>query len=145
MNNSIAILSWIIDGIGRIHYNTFNAAATIEARTFHTRDGVGDGDGGQTAAPRETVLYQTRDGVGNSDGGQISATTEAAISQTRDGIGDAFIGHCFGNHYIACVFILINVITVPLIGDSSRFISVVQIVENSVYLYVVRPRRKDTT
>ena len=33
------------------------------------RDGVGNGDGGQTAATIEAVTSQTRDGVGNGDGG----------------------------------------------------------------------------
>ena len=34
-----------------------------------TRDGVGNGDGGQPAAIREAGFSQTRDGVGNGDGG----------------------------------------------------------------------------
>ena len=168
MNNSIAILSWIIYGIGRIHFNTFKAAApreaaisqtldgvgngdrgktaaTTEAGISQTRDGVGNGDGGQTAASKEAGISQTRDGVGNGDGGQTAASIKAVTSQTCDGICDTFKRHSFGNHYIACVFIFIRVIIVPLIGDSSRFIRFVQIVEDTVYLCVVRPRRKDST
>ena len=93
-------------------------------------------------ATPEAGFSQTRDGVGNGDGGQTAATTEAVISQTRNGIGYTIIGHCFGNHYIASIFTIISVKTVPLKGDSSRSISIVQIVENSVYLCIVSPRRK---
>ena len=88
MDNSIAILSRIIDGIGRIHYNTFKTAATREVGNPHTCDGFGNGDGGQTTATSEAVISQTRDGVGNGDGGQTTATIEAVISQTRDGVGN---------------------------------------------------------
>ena len=88
MNNAIAILSWIIYGIGRIHYNTFKTAATTEAVISQTRDGVGNIDGVQTAATIEAVISQTRDGVGNFDGGQTAATSEALISHTRDGVGN---------------------------------------------------------
>ena len=73
----------------------------------------------------EAATSQTRDGVGNGDGGQTAATHEALNSQTRDGICDASKRHSFGNHYIASVFTIISVKTVPLIGDSSRFISFV--------------------
>ena len=45
-----------------------------------TRDGVGNGDGGQTAAMREAVISQSRDGVGNGDGGQTAAHFESIIS-----------------------------------------------------------------
>ena len=135
-----AIVSQTRDGVG--NGDGGQTAAFREATTSQTRDGVGNGDGGQTAATRETVNSQTRDGVGNGDGGQIEATPKAPISQTHDGIGDSIIGHCFGNLYIASIFTIISVIFVPLKGDSSRFISVVQIVENSVYLCVVSPRRK---
>ena len=34
----------------------------------------------------ETAIPQTRDGVGNGDGGQTAAILKAAISQTRDGV-----------------------------------------------------------
>ena len=37
-----------------------------------TRDGVWNGDGGQTAAVIEAAFSQTRDGVRNGDGGQIA-------------------------------------------------------------------------
>ena len=88
MNNAIAILSWIIYGIGRIHDNTFKTAATTEAELIsQTRDGVGNGDGGQTAAFKEAVTSQARDGVGNFDGGQTAATRETIICQTCDGVG----------------------------------------------------------
>ena len=81
-----------------------------EAPITQTRDGVGNGDGGQTAAISEAVLSQTRDGVGNGDGGQTAAILEATISQTRDGICDVSISHCFRNHYVTGVFIIIRVI-----------------------------------
>ena len=47
-------------------------------------DGVGNGDGGQFAAPEEAPFSQTRDGVGKGDGGQTAAVTEAISSQTRN-------------------------------------------------------------
>ena len=40
-----------------------------EAFSSQTRDGVGNGDGGQTAATLEAPISQTLDGVGNGDGG----------------------------------------------------------------------------
>ena len=43
-------------------------------------DGVGNGDGGQFAAPKEAPFSQTRDGVGKGDEGQTVATTEAPLS-----------------------------------------------------------------
>ena len=73
MNNSIAIFSWIIYWISRIHHYAFKAAAIIEAEESQTRDGVAKGDGGQTAAIPEAVISQTCDGVGNGDGGQTAA------------------------------------------------------------------------
>ena len=118
-----AAFSQTRDGVG--NGDGGQTAAIREAPISQTRDGVANGDGGQTAAIRETAISQTRDGVGNGDGGQTAATTEAVISQTRNGIGYTIIGHCFGNHYIACVFIFIRVIFGPLIGDSSRFITCV--------------------
>ena len=131
------------DGVG--NGDGGQTAAIREATFSQTRDGVGNGDGGQTAASREAVFSQTRDGVGNGDGGQTAAICEARPSQTRDGICDAIISHCFRNHYVTGVFIIIRVIIVSLKGDSSRFIGFVQIVENSVYLCVVRPGRKGKT
>ena len=47
-------------------------------------------DGGQTAIP-EAVISQARDGVGNGDGGQTAAFRETTISQTRDGVGNLAI------------------------------------------------------
>ena len=69
-----------------VSYKALNTA--IEAKPSQARDGVGNGDGGQTAATIEAVFSQTRDGVGNGDGGQTAATREAAFSQTRDGVGN---------------------------------------------------------
>ena len=46
----------------------------MEAVISQSRDGVGNGDGGQTAAIIEAAIAQTRDGVGNGDGGQTAAT-----------------------------------------------------------------------
>ena len=120
-------------------------AATIEAGISQTRDGVGNGDGGQTAAISEAVTSHTRDGVGNGDGGQTAAILEAAISQTRDGICDAIISHCFRNHYVTGVFIIIRVIIVSLKSDCSRLVGCIQIVENAIYLCVMSPGRKGKT
>ena len=89
------------------------------------RDGVGNGDGGQTTAIIEAKNSQARDGVGNGDGGQTTASPKALISQTRDGIGEIFKRHCFGNHYIACVFTVIRETIVSLKGDSCRHITCV--------------------
>ena len=52
------------------------------------RDGVGNGDGGQTAATIEAGFSQSRDGAGNGDRGQTAATREAPFSQTCDGVGN---------------------------------------------------------
>ena len=51
-----------------------------------------------TKLVREAPFSQTRDGVGNGDGGQTAAICEARPSQTRDGICDAIISHCL-RHY----------------------------------------------
>ena len=69
-----------------VSYKALNTI--IEAANSQTRDGVGNGDGGQTAAIPEAFISQTRDGVGNGDGGQTTATLEAVISQTRDGVAN---------------------------------------------------------
>ena len=76
---------------------SYKALNTIsEAVISQTRDGVGNGDGGQTAATREAPFSQTRDGVGNGDGGQTAATLEAPNSQTRDGVGNlAVFASCY--------------------------------------------------
>ena len=121
---------------------SYKALNTIsEAVISQTRDGVGNGDGGQTAAIPEAVNSQTRDGVGNGDGGQTAATIEAETSQTRDGICDAIIGHCFRNHYVAGVCI----IKLSIISDRSRLVGCIQIVEDSIYLCVMSPGRKGKT
>ena len=106
-----------------VSYKALNT--TIEAPISQTRDGVGNGDGGQTAATMKAFSSQTRDGVGNGDGGQTATLMEAVSAQTRDGIGYTIIDYCFGNHYIASVFTIISVISVPLKGDSSRLITCV--------------------
>ena len=46
-----------------VSYKALNT--TIKNSRSHTRNGVGNGDGGQTAATTEAVISQTRDGVGN--------------------------------------------------------------------------------
>ena len=69
-----------------VSYKALNT--TLEAAISQTRDGVGNGDGGQTAAIIEAPISQTRDGVGNGDGGQTAATSEAGSSQSRDGVGN---------------------------------------------------------
>ena len=71
---------------------------------------------------REAVFSQTRDGVGNGDGGQTAAICEARPSQTRDGICDATTGHCFRNHYVTGVFIIIRGPTDSLKSDCSRLV-----------------------
>ena len=125
---------------------SYKALSTFpEALISQTRDGVGNGDGGQTAATSEAVISQTRDGVGNGDGGQISAIIEAETSQTRDGICDAIISHCFRNHYVTGVFIIIRVIIVSLKSDRSGTVGCIQIVEDSIYLCVMSPGRKGKT
>ena len=138
-----AAFSQTRDGVG--NGDGGQTAATREAGTSQTRDGVGNGDGGQTAAITEAVNSQTRDGVGNGDGGQTAAILEAVISQTRDGICDAIISHCFRNHYVTGVFIIIRVIIASLKSDCSRLIVCIQIVENSIYLCVMSPGRKGKT
>ena len=154
--------------ISHIHHHSFNASATREAPFSQTRDGVGNGDGGQTPATREALIFQTRDGVGNGDGGQTAATTEAAIAQTRDGVGNGdggqtpaireapvsqtrdeicstIISYFFRNHHVTGVFIIIRVIIVSLKSDCSRLVGCIQIVEDSIYLCVMSPGRKGKT
>ena len=46
-----------------VSYKALNTAR--EAVFSHTLDGIGNGDGGQSAATREAAFPQTRDGVGN--------------------------------------------------------------------------------
>ena len=92
----------------------------------------------------ETVISQTRDGVWNGDGGQTAAFIEAVNSQTRDGICDAIISHCFRNLYVTGVFIIIPVIF-SLKSDCSRLVGCIQIVENAIYLCVMSPGRKGKT
>ena len=131
------------DGVG--NGDGGQTAAIREATFSQTRDGVGNGDGGQTAASREAVFSHTRDGVGNGDGGQTAAICEARPSQTRDGICDAIISHCFRNYYVTGVFIIIRVIIVSLKSDRSRLVVCIQIVEDSIYLCVMSPGRKGKT
>ena len=126
-----------------VSYKALNT--TREAPSSQTRDGVGNGDGGQTAATPEALNSQTRDGVGNGDGGQTAATIEALISQTRDGICDAIISHCFRNLYVTGVFIIIRVIIASLKSDCSRLVECIQIVEDSIYLCVMSLGRKGKT
>ena len=46
-----------------VSYKALNT--TIEAAIAQARDGVRNGDGGQTTASIEAVISQARDGVGN--------------------------------------------------------------------------------
>ena len=140
---SEAAIFQTLDGVG--NGDGGQTAATIKAATSQSCDGVGNGDGGQTAASREAVFSQTRDGVGNGDGGQTAAICEARPSQTRDGICDAIISHCFRNYYVTGVFIIIRVIIVSLKSDRSRLVVCIQIVEDSIYLCVMSPGRKGKT
>ena len=50
-----------------VSYKALNT--TFEAVRSQAPNGVGNGDGGQTAATIEALFFQTRDGVGNGDGG----------------------------------------------------------------------------
>ena len=50
---------------------------------------------------REAVISQTRDGVGNGDGGQTAAITEAPNSQTHDGVGN-------GDRFIISVDVILH-------------------------------------
>ena len=124
-----------------VSYKALNTK--IEATFSQTRDGVGNGDGGQTAATSEAILSQTRDGVGNGDGGQTAAIIEAVNSQTRDGICDVSISHCFRNHYVTGVFIMERIVSLK--SDRSRLVGCIQIVEDSIYLCVMSPGRKGKT
>ena len=94
---------------------------------------------------REALISQTLDGVGNGDGGQTAAIPEAVISQTRDGIYDAIISHCFRDHYVTGVFITIREIIDSLISDCSCPFGCIQIVEDSIYLCVMSSGRKGKT
>ena len=67
-----------------VSYKALNT--TNEAPISQARDGIGNGDGGQTAAIIEAIISQPRDGIWNGDGGQTVAKCEAPISQARDGI-----------------------------------------------------------
>ena len=126
-----------------VSYKALNTI--IEALISQTYDGVGKGDGGQTAATLEAGTSQPRDEVGNGNGGQTAAIIEAPFSQTHDGICDACISHCFRNHYVTGVFIIIRGSIVSLKSDCSRLVGCIQIVENSIYHYVMSPGRKGKT
>ena len=77
-----------------VSYKALNT--NLEAGNSQTRDGVGNGDGGQTAATIEAGMSQTRDGVGNGDGSQTAAIREAPFSQSRDGVGNlAVFASCY--------------------------------------------------
>ena len=91
-----------------------------------------------TKLVREAPFSQTRDGVGNGDGGQTAAISEAPFSQTRDGICDTIISHCFRNHYVTGVYIITP-------SDRSRPVDYIQIVEDSIYLCVMSSGRKGKT
>ena len=131
-----AVISQTRDGVGK--GDGSQTTATPEAVISQTLDGVAKDDGGQTAAISEALFSQTRDGVGNGDGGQPVATTEAVTSQTRDGICDAIISHCFRNHYVTGVYIIIT-------SDRSRPVDFIQIVEDFIYLCFISPGRKGKT
>ena len=138
-----AVISQTCDGVG--NGDGGQTAATREALISQSRDGVANGDGGQTATTREAVTSQTRDGVRNGDGGQTAAICEAVISQSRDGKCDAIIRHCFRNHDVTGVFIIIRVNVVSLKSDCSRLVVCIQIVEDSIYLCIMSPGRKGKT
>ena len=62
----------------------------------------------------EAPFSQTRDGVGNGDGGQTAAIIEAAISKTRDGISSTTNNHSFRDNNLSRILITIGIILIPL-------------------------------
>ena len=118
---------------------SYKALNTLrEALISQTRDGIGNGDGGQTAATREAVSSQTRDGRGNGDGGQTCASLEATISQTRDGVFYIIYGYFLRNDHIPCVPRIIRVILF-VIGHGSSVVVGIQIVVNAAHLDIIPP------
>ena len=49
----------------------------------------------------EAASSQTLDGVGNGDGGQTAASLEAAIPQARDGIASTINNHSFRDYNLS--------------------------------------------
>ena len=139
MNNSIAILSWIKYRIARINHYIFKPIATPKGPISHTRNRVGNGDGGQLATFSNTQTSQTRYGVRNGDGFQITALIEAVIFQTRDRIYDTINAYCLRNNYITRVRICSFFIIFSPIGDRSRMFVYIQIVINSIHICVMSP------
>ena len=86
----------------------------------------------------EAPISQTRDGVGNGDGGQTDAITEAGSSQTRDGISSTINNHSFRDNNFSRILIVI--IRSPLKCNRSSLSVPIQIVENPIHLYVMCPR-----
>ena len=104
-----------------------------EATHFQTRDGLGNGDRGQTAAICEAIYSQICDGIGNGDRGQTAATFEATISQPRDGIDSTVYRHLFRDNHISGIFV-IRIRIKTLKGHFSSLIFRVQVVEYSIDL-----------
>ena len=87
----------------------------------------------------EAVTSQTRDGVGNGDGGQTATITEAVISQTRDGISSTINNHSFRDDNLSRILIIV-IIRIPLKCYRSSLIFPIQIVENPTHMCVMCPR-----
>ena len=120
------------DGVG--NGDGDQTAATSEAVISQALDGVGNGDGGQTAATSEAVISKTRDGVGNGDGDQTAATSEAVISQALDVISKTKINHSFRDYNLS------RIRRPPLTCNRSSLISPIQVIVNPIHLYDICPR-----
>ena len=74
----------------RILYQRNNSGdiTTIERLRINARYAVGDGDGGQARAAKESIIANTRHAVGDGDGGQARTTIESIITNTRHAVGD---------------------------------------------------------
>ena len=72
----------------------FQVAAARESRTADARHAVGDGDGWQAAAAIKSIVADARHAVGNGDGGQAAATTESLIANAcHFALGSISKGH----------------------------------------------------
>ena len=75
----------------------------------NARHALGEGDGGQAAAIRESILSDARHALGNGDGGQAAATLESFFSNARHSIGLAIIGDGGGDGDCSSVFVGVTI------------------------------------
>ena len=73
------------------------AAATRESIFSNARHALGDGDGGEVAAIRESPLFNARHALGDVDGGESAATMESTVSNARHAIVHPLVGHRGGD------------------------------------------------